>query len=288
MKLVSLALSGGSLKGVWAHIGFLKRIEELINAGRIRVKRVIGTSAGSIAGGLWCSNYNTDQITEIMRNLKAKDFLGWGSFWWIKSLYYAIPGGVAFKGLIKGEAFEKFLEKLLGYKEFKSCRPSFAVIVSNISKCVGELFSEGYIYNALRASSSIPYTFFPKELHNEWYIDGGVVANNPSEYLINHDPDTTILSHSFYHKRVKPDNSIMKLKGWKFQKKLLERILELAYWSQQDSAHNLANFRKRIIIDICPEISASVSLLNPKPGPGLETLKQAYDFAKNQLSFKSV
>ena len=60
-KRVAVVLSGGGAKGV-AHIRALKVIEE---AG-IPVDIIVGTSMGSIVGGLYASGYTADQIDSLV------------------------------------------------------------------------------------------------------------------------------------------------------------------------------------------------------------------------------
>src|SRR5574344_2717308 len=60
---VAVVLSGGGAKG-FAHVGALKAIEE---AG-IPIDYIIGTSMGSIIGGLYAIGYTTDQLDSIIRH----------------------------------------------------------------------------------------------------------------------------------------------------------------------------------------------------------------------------
>ncbi|MBR4923494.1 MAG: patatin-like phospholipase family protein, partial [Bacteroidaceae bacterium] len=61
-KKVGLVLSGGGAKGM-AHIGALKVIEE---AG-IPIDYVVGTSMGSIIGGLYAIGYTPEQMDSMVR-----------------------------------------------------------------------------------------------------------------------------------------------------------------------------------------------------------------------------
>lgn len=61
-KKVGVVLSGGGAKGM-AHIGALKVIEE---AG-IPIDYVVGTSMGSIIGGLYSIGYTPEQMDSMVR-----------------------------------------------------------------------------------------------------------------------------------------------------------------------------------------------------------------------------
>ena len=61
---VGVVLSGGGAKGV-AHIGALRLLEEL----DIPVDYVVGTSIGSIMGGLYAVGYNSSQLDSLVRSV---------------------------------------------------------------------------------------------------------------------------------------------------------------------------------------------------------------------------
>lgn len=61
-KKVGIVLSGGGAKGV-AHIGVLQVLEK---AG-IPVDVIVGTSMGSIVGGLYAIGYSADQLDSLVR-----------------------------------------------------------------------------------------------------------------------------------------------------------------------------------------------------------------------------
>ena len=61
-KKVGVVLSGGGAKGV-AHIGALKVIEE---AG-IPIDYIVGTSMGSIIGGLYAIGYTPQQLDSMVK-----------------------------------------------------------------------------------------------------------------------------------------------------------------------------------------------------------------------------
>ena len=59
---VGVVLSGGGVKGA-AHVSILKAIEQ---AG-IPIDYIVGTSMGSIVGGLYAMGYSTDQLDSLFR-----------------------------------------------------------------------------------------------------------------------------------------------------------------------------------------------------------------------------
>lgn len=61
---VGVVLSGGGAKGA-AHIGILKYLEEQ----GIPIDCIVGTSMGSIIGGLYAMGYSPDEMADIIKNV---------------------------------------------------------------------------------------------------------------------------------------------------------------------------------------------------------------------------
>ena len=191
-KKVGLVLSGGGAKGM-AHIGALKIIEE---AG-IPIDYVVGTSMGSIIGGLYAIGYTPEQMDSLVR---TQD---WGfllsdrilrsdknmmeretdekyviSVPFSKSAIQDVTGG-----LIKGQNIANlFSELTLGYHDsinFDKLPTPFACVSENIADGKEYVFHEGVLSTAMRASMAIPGVFTPVRLDSMVLIDGGVVNNYP-------------------------------------------------------------------------------------------------------------
>lgn len=191
-KKVGLVLSGGGAKGM-AHIGAIKIIEE---AG-IPIDYVVGTSMGSIIGGLYAIGYTPEQMDSMVRNQD------WGfllsdqilrkdmnmlereadekyviSVPFSKSAIQDLTGG-----LIKGQNISNlFSELTLGYHDslnFNKLPIPFACVAENIVKGEEYVFHEGVLSTAMRASMAIPGVFTPVRLDSMVLVDGGVVNNYP-------------------------------------------------------------------------------------------------------------
>ena len=146
-KKVGLVLSGGGAKGI-AHIGALKVIEE---AG-IPIDYVVGTSMGSIIGGLYAIGYSPTQLDSMVRTqdwtfllsdrISRKDknmmerevdekFIVSVPF--SKTSIKEVTGG-----LIKGQNIDNlFSELTLGYHDsidFNKLPIPFACVAENIAK----------------------------------------------------------------------------------------------------------------------------------------------------------
>ena len=191
-KKVGLVLSGGGAKGM-AHIGAIKIIEE---AG-IPIDYVVGTSMGSIIGGLYSIGYTPEQMDSMVRKQD------WGfllsdqilrkdmnmqereadekyviSVPFNKSAIQDLTGG-----LIKGQNISNlFSELTLGYHDsldFNKLPIPFACVSENIVKGEEYVFHSGVISTAMRASMAIPGVFTPVRLDSMVLVAGGVVNNYP-------------------------------------------------------------------------------------------------------------
>ena len=191
-KKVGLVLSGGGAKGM-AHIGAIKIIEE---AG-IPIDYVVGTSMGSIIGGLYSIGYTPEQMDSMVRKqdwtfllsdqIQRKDMNMQErdadekyviSVPFSKSSIQNIAGG-----LIKGQNISNlFSELTLGYHDslnFNKLPIPFACVSENIVKGEEYVFHDGVLSTAMRASMAIPGVFTPVRLDSMVLVDGGVVNNYP-------------------------------------------------------------------------------------------------------------
>ena len=191
-KKVGLVLSGGGAKGM-AHIGAIKIIEE---AG-IPIDYVVGTSMGSIIGGLYSIGYTPEQMDSMVRkqdwafllsdqilrkdmNMQEReaDEKYVISVPFNKSAIQDLTGG-----LIKGQNISNlFSELTLGYHDsldFNKLPIPFACVSENIVKGEEYVFHNGVLSTAMRASMAIPGVFTPVRLDSMVLVDGGVVNNYP-------------------------------------------------------------------------------------------------------------
>lgn len=191
-KKVGLVLSGGGAKGM-AHIGALKVIEE---AG-IPIDYVVGTSMGSIIGGLYAIGYTPEQMDSMVRKQDWPFLLSDKisrremnmmeresnekyviSVPFSKKAIKEVTGGV-----IKGQNIANlFSELTLGYHDsidFNNLPIPYACVSEDISKGEEYVFHSGILSTAMRASMAIPGVFTPVRLDSMVLVDGGVTNNYP-------------------------------------------------------------------------------------------------------------
>ncbi|GMH33314.1 hypothetical protein BSKO_01148 [Bryopsis sp. KO-2023] len=155
---VDVVLSSGFLAFA-KHSGFLKAVHE----SDLKVKGVMGTSAGAYTGSLYCAGYSPDVIGQLLCGDPPIERLrlNW-QFW---------------NGLISLEAVVERLEELLP-PTFEELDREFAVGVMDCEGC-HRMINSGPLPEAVAASGAIPLLFagvdIPGREEDNPFKDGGSV-----------------------------------------------------------------------------------------------------------------
>lgn len=190
---VGLVLSGGGARGA-AHVGVLEVLEE----SRIPVDCIVGTSMGSIVGGLYAAGMSPAEIRAAMTGTdwaaifrdrpdrahryfrRKEDDVDFPVRYQLH-----LDGGEARLplGVIQGQRLtnrlERFEERLGAGRDFDAFPIPFRAVATDVETGEALVLSRGDLAQALRASMSIPGVFRPVDIDGRLYVDGGVVANLP-------------------------------------------------------------------------------------------------------------
>lgn len=142
---------------------------------KIEAKKVVGTSGGSIIASMVALDFSIVEILRILRNLDINKFLDY---------YWNFPFSVLSEeklGFIRGEKLYQKLKEFFPY-QFKDLKKGLAVTTTNIDKNRLEIWGtketpNAYLYDAIRASISLPVIFTPHEINGQRYVDGGLSEN---------------------------------------------------------------------------------------------------------------
>ncbi|HVO74690.1 MAG TPA: patatin-like phospholipase family protein [Ignavibacteriaceae bacterium] len=194
---VSLALSGGGARGI-AQIGVLKALEE----GGIPIDVIVGTSMGSIIGGLYAAGYSVEQLDSIAKNTPWDNLLSVEHQTNRRDLFVdqkVTADKAIFTLRLKG--FTPVLptsindgQKLSNYlnllalqapvhvrSSFDELKIKFRAVCTDLVSGNGVLISSGSLSQAMRASSSVSFFLSPVKMDSLILIDGGLVANIPAK-----------------------------------------------------------------------------------------------------------
>jgi NTE family protein len=153
---IALVLGAGASRG-FAHIGVLKVLE----ANKIPVHMIVGTSAGSFVGSLSAYGFTSFQLQKIANTLDKNEIID-----------LTIPDN----GFVKGERLEEYVNAMVKNTPIEKMRIPFYAVAANIQNGQEVVFSRGNTGIAVRASCSIPGIFRPVKIEGKMYVDGGVVS----------------------------------------------------------------------------------------------------------------
>jgi NTE family protein len=160
---IALVLGGGSAKG-FAHIGVIRALEQ----EKIPIHMIIGTSVGSLIGGLYAANPNSFDLEWLAFKIDRADILDF-------SIVYSKFGPV------QGARLEGFIEHNVKVKRVEDTKVPFTPVATDLNTGETILLERGSLAKAIRASSSIPGIFVPVTFDNRTLVDGGVTNNVPCD-----------------------------------------------------------------------------------------------------------
>ncbi len=190
---IGLVLGGGGARGA-AHVGVLKVLEEM----RIPLHCVVGTSMGSIVGGLYASGISPDRIeqllttvdwNELLDDAPTRDALSFPRKQEDNDGLFAVEFGVRPDGLklpaglVSGWKITRLLQTLtlstVDADSFDDLPIPFRSVACDLDTGEMVVLSDGSLGDAMRASMSVAGAFSPVELDGRLLVDGGVVRNLP-------------------------------------------------------------------------------------------------------------
>lgn len=194
---IGVVLSGGGARGM-THIGVLKVLDEL----RIPVDCIAATSMGSIVGGLYASGVSPEKMQQIVttvdwrsmfsdspprRELDFRDKQREARFPLPIEIGFRDGEFRGFKGALSGSNLELFLHNLTsdadGIHKLDRLPIPFRAVATDMVSGKPYVFTEGPLYEAMRASMSIPGVFSPIESRGHLLGDGGLVDNLPVDVV---------------------------------------------------------------------------------------------------------
>lgn len=163
---IALVLGGGGARG-FAHVGVIKSLEE----HGIYPDMVVGTSAGSLVGAIYAAGNDHVELQKIAASMNEAVISDW-----------SFPFFSGITGLLKGEAIQAYVNKILHNKRIENFKIPFVAVATDIQNGQAALFSKGDAGLAVRASSAVPGLFQAVKIANHNYVDGGLSAPVPVQF----------------------------------------------------------------------------------------------------------
>jgi len=160
-KEVSLVLSSGGARGI-AHIGV---IEELLSRD-YKIRSISGTSMGALVGGIYAAG-GLQLYKEWMLTLDRMD------------VFNLVDFTFSLSGIVKGDKVLQEMKKIIPDRKIEDLSIPFVAIATDILHEREYVFKEGNLYEAIRASVSIPSVFKPFEYQGLKLVDGAVINPMP-------------------------------------------------------------------------------------------------------------
>lgn len=160
-RTVALVLGSGGARGL-AHIGI---IEELLNRG-YEITSISGTSMGALVGGIYAAG-------------KLEDFKHWIEGVDKFKMFQLLDFTFRFDGLVKGSRIINTLKELVPDVPIEDLPIPFSAIATDVHAEKEIVFDSGCLFDAIRASISLPSFFRPVHKKDMVLMDGGILNPLP-------------------------------------------------------------------------------------------------------------
>ena len=203
-----MVLSGGGARGM-AHIGVLKVLEAL----KIPIDCIAGTSMGAVVGGLYASGMSAARIESTMRSVDWQEAfrdapprrdLNFRRKQDDRNFLVRLPLGLKHyhillpKGFIQGQKLQDTLRQLTlpfsNSTDFDRLPTPFRAVATDLETGDAVLLDKGDLSIAMRASISAPGVFAPVDYEGRLLVDGGVADNLPIDVARDMKADILIVS----------------------------------------------------------------------------------------------
>ncbi|MBE8564609.1 MULTISPECIES: patatin-like phospholipase family protein [Vibrio] len=173
-KTVSLVLGSGGARGL-VHVGIIRW---LIEHG-YQIKSISGCSIGALIGGVYAAG-KLDEFEKWVTSIDQSDMAMMLDFSWQSS------------GIFKGDKIIDTLRGLIGEISIEDLPIPYTAVAANVAEEKEVWLQSGSLFDAIRASISLPLFFTPHVINGEVLIDGGVLNPVPIAPTFSDKTDFTL------------------------------------------------------------------------------------------------
>ena len=174
MKTVSLVLGSGGARGL-AHIGVIHWLEE----NGYSIESISGCSIGALIGGAYAAG-KLDEFEHWVRPVTKIDIVTLLDMSWNR------------RGLVKGDKVINTLIELVGNQLIEDLPIRYTAIATDVKNEKEIWINSGLLFDAIRASISLPLLFTPYTYKGIQLIDGGVLNPVPIAPTFHDETEITI------------------------------------------------------------------------------------------------
>ena len=173
-KDVALALSSGGARGL-AHIGAIQELEER----GYRISSIAGCSMGALIGGVYAAGKLTE-FREWMKTIDRKRMLELTDF------------SLSLNHLVKGDRIINAIMEFVPDMPIENLPIPYCAVATDLKAGKEVVFSKGSLFEAIRASISLPSFYEPVQRDGMILIDGGVLNPIPLNHVKRHPGDILV------------------------------------------------------------------------------------------------
>lgn len=170
-KKIALVLSGGGARGL-AHIGAIETLE----SHGYEITSIAGCSMGALIGGM----YAAGKLPEVKDWVLALDR---------RKVLSLVDFSLSLTHLVKGDRVMEALKEIVPDVNIEDLPFPYTAVATDWNSGKEVIFDHGSLYDAIRASISIPLFLNPVRREEMLLVDGGLVNSLPLNRVVRHSGD---------------------------------------------------------------------------------------------------
>ncbi len=171
---VALVLGCGGARAT-AHIGVIRELEKQ----GYEISSISGTSMGALVGGIYAAG-KLDEYESWLRSLSKMD------------IFNLVDFTLSTNGIIKADKVLREIKKIIPDHKIEELPIKFAAVATDLKLRKEVVITEGSLFEAIRASISIPMVITPLRKNDTLFVDGGVLNPVPTNRVSRQKGDILI------------------------------------------------------------------------------------------------
>jgi len=173
-KDVALVLSSGGARGL-AHIGAIEELE----AQGYHITSIAGCSMGALIGGVYAAG-KLKEFREWMKTVDRKKMLELTDF------------SLSINHIAKGSRILEAIMEFVPDVSIENLPIPYCAVATDLKAGHEVVFNKGSLFDAIRASISLPSFYEPVQRDGMILIDGGVTNPIPLNRVVRHEGDILV------------------------------------------------------------------------------------------------